>query len=668
MKKFRKTTSQWIGLAAAFCASFAASIQSACAVEPIIIPFKRFGLEWSTELPEQIDQLRIWYSLDDGNSWQLYSETEQPSSPAPVKVSEDGRYGFYTQTRDISGLEEPAPVPGSPPKVISIIDTISPALILVSPNTAETFSNTQDLRIQWNASDINFGPTPISLYFSKDGGGTWEPIKKDLPNTGTYVWKLPSESSEYYQVKAVAVDQAGNESENASDTNFRVDGKPPVTRVTGPGEAKSPVFDVTYNASDLGGAGLAKIEIYFQIDGDKTWHLYGEDEDLQSPFRFEAKRGGRYGFKLVGTDRVGNSEKAPDATTRPDIWCLMDSIKPVVQLTNFTGSNIAPAGGGKVREIRWNAADNNMAQSPITIELSLNDGATWDRIVVTDFQNSGKFPWTVPSGVNVRRARLRISALDVLGNRGLALSDAFVIDGKAPVSVVKIVTWDEDTTQHTISRPSSNMKMATPKKPTQATPVELLTSAYQSLTNRDFTTAQNLAEQALDLDPQNYQAHYLLGQVYGGKNLIKKAETAYSKSIQLNANYQASRHGLGAIYYTQAQELANTDASAAKDLLKKAALQYEAAVQIPKDTYEEYFYLGYIYARLQNYEDAIIYLEKASKLTEDNGNAFWFMGQVYEKLGDSDKARTAYLAAKNAHPAGSAAAQRAELKAKQFTK
>ena len=142
-------------------------------------------------------------------------------------------------------------------------------MVLVTPNSAETFSNTQDLRIQWNASDVNFGPTPISLFFSKDGGGTWEVIKKDLPNTGTYVWKLPAESSEYYKVKAVAVDLAGNESEDISDANFRVDGKPPVTRVTGPGEAKSPIFDVTYNASDLGGAGLAKIEIYFKSTATK---------------------------------------------------------------------------------------------------------------------------------------------------------------------------------------------------------------------------------------------------------------------------------------------------------------------------------------------------------------------------------------------------------------
>ena len=668
MNRLKKKATAWIGATAVFCSAFAGHITSADAADPIIIPFKRFGLEWSTELPEQIDQLRVWYSLDNGNTWQLYSESDNPSSPAPVKVSEDGRYGFYTQTRDISGLEENAPVPGTPPKVVSIIDTIRPALVLVTPNSAETFSNTQDLRIQWNASDVNFGANPISLFVSKDGGGTWEPIKKDLPNTGTYIWKLPAESSEYYKVKIVAVDLAGNESEDVSDATFRVDGKPPVTRVTGPREAKSPIFDVTYNASDLGGAGLAKIQIFFQIEGDKTWHLYGEDKDLQSPFRFEAKRGGKYGFKLVGTDRVGNSEAMPDASTRPDIWCLMDSVKPTVQLTSFKGANIAPAGGSKVRTIQWVANDDNMAQSPITIELSINDGATWERVIATDFQNSGTFPWTVPSGLNVNRARLRVTALDVLGNKGSDISDAFVIDGKPPKSVVSIVTWDDDSTAHAIGLPSTSMKMSEPKVQPKASPSELITSAFTAIKNDDLYTAEGLAKQALELDPNNFQVHALLGNLYFKKNDSRKAESAYSRAVELNSADQASRIGLAVSYYTQGQEIFGKDRNAARELFKKAALQYEAAIQIPGDTWDEYFNLGYIYARLQRYEDALIYLAKATELSSDNGDAYWFMGQVQEKLEMPAKALENYKAAAKAYPAGSTSAQKAEFKVKALSK
>ncbi len=636
--------------------------------DPIIIPFKRFGLQWDTDLPEQIDLLRIWYSLDNGGTWELYSETEHPSSPAPVKVSEDGRYGFYTQARDVSGLEEKPPVPGTPPKIVAIIDTLKPALVLVTPNSSETYSNTQDLRIDWNASDLNFGPTPINLYESRDGGGSWNVVKKNLPNTGTYIWKLPSESSEYYRVKVISTDLAGNEAEDVSDTNFRVDGKAPVTRVTGPKEAKSPIFDVTYSASDLGGAGLEKVQIYYQIDEEKVWRLYGEDKDLKSPFRFEAKRGGRYGFKLVGTDRVGNSEPAPDASTRPDVWCLMDSVKPSVALLNFKG-NIKPAGGGRTREIKWKAQDDNIAQSPVTIELSSNDGATWDKIIVTDFNNSGSFPWRVPSSLNVSKARLRITALDVLGNKGMDISDAFAIDGKAPSTSVTIVTWDDDQSSHQGGKitPKINMSKGPAVAPKKSAD-QLVDSALAALKSGDIYTAEEMASKALDADPNNYKVHAAFGKVYFDKQDLDKSQKAYARSIELNSSYQSSRIGLAMAYYEKGKGLLGSNVDKGKELFNKAAAQYEASIQIKPDVWDEYFNLGYIYARLGRYDDALGYFGQATTLSQDNGDAYWFIGQVYEKLEDKAKALQNYKLALKAYTPGGTSHQKAEYKVKALSK
>jgi tetratricopeptide (TPR) repeat protein len=121
-------------------------------------------------------------------------------------------------------------------------------------------------------------------------------------------------------------------------------------------------------------------------------------------------------------------------------------------------------------------------------------------------------------------------------------------------------------------------------------------------------------------------------------------------------------------YYTQGQEAFSSDRNAARELFKKAALQYESAIQIPGDTWDEYFNLGYIYARLQRYEDALIYLAKATELSSDNGDAFWFMGQVHEKLEQPAKALDNYKAAAKAYPAGSTHAQKAEFKVKSLSK
>lgn len=667
MKKFKKLALSVIAAAMAIAAPVQQGVFASENADQIIIPFKRFGLEWSTKLPEKVKTLRIWSSLDNGHTWRQYSETENPSSPAPIKVTEDGTYGIYTQAIDISGLEEPAPVPGTPPKIFVVIDTKKPALVLVSPNTSQVYSNTQDMRIEWNASDINFGPKPINIYYSKDGGGTWNVIKKDLPNSGSYVWKLPSESTQYYRVKIVAVDLAGNESEDISDTNFIVDGKPPVTRVISPNESKSPIFDVGYNAKDLGGAGIAKIQIYFQMGNSKQWHFYGEDKDLKSPFTFEAKQGGRYGFKLVATDRVGNSEAMPGPNTRPDIWCLMDSVKPQVQLTNFRGSRILPVGKDQVRNITWKATDDNMANRPITLELSTDDGATWRQIIVTDFQNSGTFPWKVPA-TPTNKARIRITALDVLGNKGVDVSDVFAIDAEPPRTVVKIVQWKSDNDSFEENKIQPNMKFSSASS-TQVTKSseEYISAAISALNIDDYYSAEDMAQKALDADPNNYMVHALFGRVYLKQSKLKKAITAYKRSIELNNNYQTSRIGLGVSYFETGRSLYADDKKEANMYFKKAALEYEAAVQILPDTWDEHFNLGYIYARLQRYEDAIIYFNKALPLSEENADAYWFLGQVYEKLSNLPEALRNYQSALSRYQKGSAIWEKARFKVKELS-
>jgi Tfp pilus assembly protein PilF len=668
MMKFKSLALSALAISATLFSGISTGFSAPESTDQIIIPFKRFGLDWRTELPDKVKILRIWSTLDNGHTWKQYSETTNPTSPAPVKVTEDGTYGIYTQAIDISDLAEAAPVPGTPPKIFVVVDTKKPALVLVNPNTAQVYSNSQDLRVEWNASDINFGPTPVSLYYSKDGGGTWNVIKKGLPNAGTYVWKIPAESTQFYRVKIVAEDLAGNESEDISDTNFIVDGKPPVTRVMGPRDSKSPVFDVTYRAQDLGGAGIAKVQIYFQMGDNNEWHYYGEDKDLKSPFSFEAKQGGRYGFKLVATDRVGNSEKVPTATTRPDLWCLMDSMKPVVKLTSFKGTNLKPLGKGNNVNITWEATDNNMAQRPISIELSLNDGATWTNIVTTDFQNSGVFPWTVPDfrkdGKDPSKCRLKITALDLLGNKGVDVSDMFALDSYAPVTTLSIKRWQGDAEEMENSSINNNIRLApthstrTPEK----TVSEYISEAVAALNINDYFTAENMAKKALDIDANNYMVHALFGRVYLKQEKRAKAINSYSRSIELNTNYQTSHIGLGISYFETGRAVAAEDNMKARTYFKKAALEYEAAVAILPDTWDEHFNLGYIYARLQRYEDAITYFSKAVPLSEDNGDAYWFLGQVYEKLNNLPEALKNYESSVKAYKDGSTIEQKAKFK------
>ncbi|HOP79450.1 MAG TPA: HYR domain-containing protein, partial [Armatimonadota bacterium] len=87
--------------------------------------------------------------------------------------------------------------------------------------------------------------------------------------------------------------------------------------------------------------------------------------------------------------------------------------------------------GGDIFNITWDAADDYLADKPIRIEY---DNGTGLVLIAANEENDGTYEWTVPTGVNINTAKIRVSATDKAGNIGFDESDSsFVIDNTAPV-------------------------------------------------------------------------------------------------------------------------------------------------------------------------------------------------------------------------------------------
>ncbi|MBF0244975.1 MAG: tetratricopeptide repeat protein, partial [Planctomycetes bacterium] len=296
---------------------------------------------------------------------------------------------------------------------------------------------------------------------------------------------------------------------------------------------------------------------------------------------------------------------------------------------------VAPVGGGQDRTIAYKAVDDNMAPNPIIVELSMDDGVTY-KMVATGQPNKGTFPWRVPQNVNVTNARLKIRALDVLGNEGMDISDAFRIDSKAPVTSVTIVGIGEDVKQHFEVQPTQKTVIApsvVPQRPTVDT-TALLKQAENAERMEDFVGSRKLIDEVLSKDGNNFKAHSLLGKIYFQEGKLSNAIESYSRAIALNPTFQDSNIGLGLCYFVMGQKIKDKNPDATVDYYKKAAMQYEAAIEILPDTWDEYFHLGYIYAHLSKYDEAIKCLKKAIPLSENNGNAYWYLGQIYQIKGE----------------------------------
>jgi len=171
-------------------------------VGQIIIPFKRFGLEVGG-CSFRCNKVEVWSTLDKGLTWKLYSEINSPSSPIPIKVSEDGVYGMklvYFNNKEMTGKR---PVSGDLPSVYVVVDTAKPVL-RVNSNKADGI-----ITLRWSCSDKNLSKKPVKLMKLNIKNNEWEVFREGLKCEGL----LSLEYNHKTKYKMIAEDLAGNESQ-----------------------------------------------------------------------------------------------------------------------------------------------------------------------------------------------------------------------------------------------------------------------------------------------------------------------------------------------------------------------------------------------------------------------------------------------------------------------
>jgi hypothetical protein len=89
-------------------------------------------------------------------------------------------------------------------------------VVLDYPVGGETFQAGDVIVIQWHIA-ISHGPANWDLYFSRDGGSTWETIAMNLPESRlTYDWTIPNIATDSGQVKVVQDNVSGSDYSDAS--------------------------------------------------------------------------------------------------------------------------------------------------------------------------------------------------------------------------------------------------------------------------------------------------------------------------------------------------------------------------------------------------------------------------------------------------------------------
>ncbi len=377
----------------------------------------------------------LYVTRDNGQTWQFHGDDEDLQSPFLFKEL-DGIYGLRLVGEDRVGNVNPAPVAGSKPQFVTIVDRTKPEVKLASPRAGGYLGGVA-VDVQWSARDnVEMPPAAISLAFSDDGGRTWKDVARGLKNDGLYSWTPPRAPGTDCRFRVTAVDFAGNEAEAVSE-RFGIDAAIPEAAAVGPDRSNSNTVKVGYEIRRRGTAPIQEVRLYYRPEGAREWLDYGEDPDCESPFLF-AKAEGRYGIVVACATESGRkgglAQKAPGAETVPQLVLTIDATPPVLTLETMNGGGFFMA--GSVTAVVWKMAESNPETAGMSLYHTPDGGFNWNVVDSNLDPTKGTYSWVVPKSAGSRH-RLRLVAADKFGNKGQVESERpFTIDDDLPAVAV----------------------------------------------------------------------------------------------------------------------------------------------------------------------------------------------------------------------------------------
>lgn len=158
---------------------------------------------------------------------------------------------------------------------------VSAHITLNYPDGGENFQMGDVVKIQWRVS-VNHGPANLDLFFSSNGGITWEAIVLNLADTlETYDWTVPNIETDSGRVKVIQDNHMGTDYDSRSG-DFIIS-TPTVIYETGANVYTFKLFDAYPNPFNptttiqysISSSGIVRVTV-FNTTGEEVRELVNE--------------------------------------------------------------------------------------------------------------------------------------------------------------------------------------------------------------------------------------------------------------------------------------------------------------------------------------------------------------------------------------------------------
>lgn len=151
--------------------------------------------------------------------------------------------------------------------------------------------------------------------------------------------------------------------------------------------------------------------------------------------------------------------------------------------------------------------------------------------------------------------------------------------------------------------------------------------------------AVEVCEKARELEPQNAEPHFLLGQIYlsyregGGDNMVEKALHAFDRVVELEP--ETSEHHRQALYSLGRLHLLKKNYRVAADLFARL-------VRLQPGFVQGYYFKALAHIELNEMQPAIEALNESLRYRADNAENLKLLGSLYEGTQQYEKALEVY--------------------------
>jgi hypothetical protein len=167
-------------------------------------------IQWTTGGLSAMEKIKIELSADSGTSWTTIIPNALNSGSfywnIPRTLESDGKYMVRVSDSTELSITD---------KSNLTFSVLNPSITVNTPNGGEQWNHSQVKAIKWSSKALNAN-TQVKIEYSLNKGTTWNTVIASTPNTGSYNWIIPQESSTeaLFRITSLAVTGITDVSDN----------------------------------------------------------------------------------------------------------------------------------------------------------------------------------------------------------------------------------------------------------------------------------------------------------------------------------------------------------------------------------------------------------------------------------------------------------------------